>query len=85
MRATLTPCATVQVGKYVISLAKERGIKTINIVRDRPNLAELAASLKALGADIVATPETVEKMTKDAGLEPKLGLNCGVFSLLAAR
>lgn len=41
--------ANSAVGEYVIQLAKQRNVKTINIVRR----ADLAAGLKALGADAV--------------------------------
>ena len=41
--------ANSAVGEYVIQLAKQRNLKTINVVRR----ADLAAGLKALGADAV--------------------------------
>jgi mitochondrial enoyl-[acyl-carrier protein] reductase / trans-2-enoyl-CoA reductase len=66
-----------QVGKYVICIAAKRGIKTINIVRDRPDLQDTVSHLKGLGATLVTTPEKVEADAKVAGLEPILGLNCG--------
>lgn len=62
------------VGRCVIAVAKELGIRTINFVRR----AELVDELLALGADIVLTDD-------DAGLEaakvvsaekPKLAFNC---------
>ena len=65
-----------EVGKYVICLAKRAGVKTINIIRDRPNWDEAVAALTKLGADLVATPETVREKAKEAGLEPILGFNC---------
>jgi Alcohol dehydrogenase GroES-like domain len=68
---------SLQVGKYVISIAAMRGVKTINIVRDRPNLQDMVKSLKDLGATLVSTPEKVEGDAKAAGLEPILGFQCG--------
>ncbi len=41
--------ANSAVGRYLITLAKQEGIKTINIVRR----ADVAAELRALGADVV--------------------------------
>ena len=64
-------------GRYIIVLAKERGIRTCNIVR-RP---EVAAELKALGADAVILDhddpailaERVQQATGNANL--KLGFD----------
>lgn len=65
------------VGQYVIQIARSKGLKTINIVRKRDNWSDVAADLKELGADLVATPESVRNDAKDAGLHPpKLALNC---------
>ena len=47
-------------GRYLIVLAKERGIRTVNIVR-RP---EMVAELKALGADAVVLDSDNEKDLK---------------------
>uniref|UniRef100_A0A672NCF1 Enoyl-[acyl-carrier-protein] reductase, mitochondrial n=1 Tax=Sinocyclocheilus grahami TaxID=75366 RepID=A0A672NCF1_SINGR len=73
---TLTPgCTVIQnasnsaVGQAVIQIAAALGLKTINIIRDRPNCAELIDELQSLGADYVVTEE--EEVPK-----PKLGLNC---------
>lgn len=49
------------VGRAVIEVAKAWGIKTINIVRDRPNIAELKAELTKLGADFIFTEEEFKK------------------------
>lgn len=74
-------CNTLQganstVGQYIISIAKQKGVKTVNIVRDRPDWQETVDALTNLGADLVATPETVQQKAKDAALEPVLGFNC---------
>jgi len=79
--ATLEPgswivqnAANSGVGRCVIAVAKELGLRTMNLVR-RPELIE---ELKALGADVVVTDD-------DAGMEaakaasdgkPKLAFNC---------
>ncbi|XP_061453665.1 enoyl-[acyl-carrier-protein] reductase, mitochondrial isoform X2 [Rhineura floridana] len=49
------------VGQAVIQIAAAKGIKTINVVRDRPNLQELVDRLKSLGADHVITEEMLRK------------------------
>lgn len=73
--------ANSAVGVYAIQLAKHWGIKTINIIRDRPNKAEVVDELLDYGADFVLTEEQlrdVEVITpilKQIG-KPKLFLNC---------
>ncbi|NWU72366.1 MECR protein, partial [Pterocles burchelli] len=49
------------VGQAVIQIAKASGIKTINVVRDRPDLPKLVERLTALGADHVVTEEMLRK------------------------
>ncbi|XP_060640639.2 enoyl-[acyl-carrier-protein] reductase, mitochondrial [Anolis sagrei] len=49
------------VGQAVIQIAAAKGIKTINVVRDRPNLQELVIRLKSLGADHVITEDMLRK------------------------
>uniref|UniRef100_A0A670IMR8 Enoyl-[acyl-carrier-protein] reductase, mitochondrial n=1 Tax=Podarcis muralis TaxID=64176 RepID=A0A670IMR8_PODMU len=49
------------VGQAVIQIAAAKGFKTINVVRDRPNLQELVDRLKSLGADHVVTEEVLRK------------------------
>uniref|UniRef100_A0A8C5IK44 Enoyl-[acyl-carrier-protein] reductase, mitochondrial n=1 Tax=Junco hyemalis TaxID=40217 RepID=A0A8C5IK44_JUNHY len=49
------------VGQAVIQIARASGIKTINVVRDRPDLAKLVERLMALGADHVITEEMLRK------------------------
>ncbi|RUS25289.1 hypothetical protein BC938DRAFT_472372 [Jimgerdemannia flammicorona] len=75
--------ANSSVGQVVIEIAKVLGIKTINIVRNRPNIAELTARLTAIGATHVLTDDelgkvtTKEKIKEWTGGEPiLLGLNC---------
>lgn len=73
--------ANSAVGVYVIQLSKLWGLKTINVIRDRPNKDEVVKELKDFGADIVLTEEEVAKvevmkpLTKNIG-KPKLFLNC---------
>ncbi|NXY09817.1 MECR protein, partial [Pteruthius melanotis] len=68
------------VGQAVIQIARASGIKTINVVRDRPDLPKLVERLMALGADHVVTEETLRKPEmKDifkSTPRPRLALNC---------
>ncbi|NWX19129.1 MECR protein, partial [Aegotheles bennettii] len=68
------------VGQAVIQIAKASGIKTINVVRDRPDLSKLVERLMALGADHVITEEMLRKPEmKDIFKsipKPRLALNC---------
>ncbi|KFW76189.1 hypothetical protein N336_01760, partial [Phalacrocorax carbo] len=68
------------VGQAVIQIAKASGIKTINVVRDRPDLPQLVERLMALGADHVVTEEMLRKPEmKDIFKntpKPRLALNC---------
>ncbi|XP_037237289.1 enoyl-[acyl-carrier-protein] reductase, mitochondrial isoform X1 [Falco rusticolus] len=68
------------VGQAVIQIAKASGIRTINVVRDRPGLPELVERLMALGADHVITEEMLRKPEmKDIFKsipKPRLALNC---------
>ena len=62
------------VGRCVIAVAKELGLRTMNLVR-RP---ELIDELLALGADVVVTDDDtgVEKAKAAADGKPKLAFNC---------
>lgn len=68
------------VGQAVIQLAAEMSLKTVNIVRSRPDIDQLVKMLKDLGAshvitdEFVRTPEMQELMKSLP--KPKLGLNC---------
>jgi len=67
-------------GLAVIQLAKLKGIKTINVVRDRPNFADLHDKLSQMGAHAVVTEEYLataqfRRMLGDIAA-PKLALNC---------
>jgi trans-2-enoyl-CoA reductase len=70
------------VGLYVIQLAKHLQLRSINIMRDRPNFQEASERLRSLGADLVVSEEVaasvaMKKLMEDKGLgRPKLGLNC---------
>jgi len=67
--------ATSAVGQAVIQLCRERGVRTVNIVRDRPGALAEVARLKSLGATVVTTEKNAR--TDAAGLPPpRLGLNC---------
>ncbi|XP_061216855.1 enoyl-[acyl-carrier-protein] reductase, mitochondrial isoform X1 [Neopsephotus bourkii] len=68
------------VGQAVIQIAKASGIKTINVVRDRPDLPKLVERLTALGADHVVTEEMLRKPEMKEIFKsipkPRLALNC---------
>ncbi|XP_026782670.2 enoyl-[acyl-carrier-protein] reductase, mitochondrial [Pangasianodon hypophthalmus] len=49
------------VGQAVIQIAAAKGIHTINIVRDRPDLQQLTDRLKAMGATYVIKEESLRK------------------------
>jgi len=62
-------------GRYLISLAKEAGVRTVNVIR-RP---EVAAELEALGADVVlADGDDLARRVAAAthGDPPRLGIDC---------
>ena len=66
-------------GQSVIEIAKVLKLKTVNIVRDRPDIKELKDDLISLGADIVWTEEELRKTSdfRDKKLaKAKLALNC---------
>uniref|UniRef100_A0A0A9WYW5 Putative trans-2-enoyl-CoA reductase, mitochondrial n=1 Tax=Lygus hesperus TaxID=30085 RepID=A0A0A9WYW5_LYGHE len=77
--------ATSAVGLSVIQIAKARGIKTVNIIRNRTNFSQVKQELMDLGAtvvlpdDMVRDKEYVKKAMTEAGLHDKeirLALNC---------
>jgi len=68
------------VGQSVIQLAKLRGIKTISVIRERPDQAEIVERLKHVGGDIVVTEHyagthNMHRLISDLP-KPKLALNC---------
>ena len=65
------------VGRAVIEIAHAYGYKTINLVRDRPEIATLKNELKSLGADLVFTEEEFQKEGRKIANEYdiKLALN----------
>lgn len=67
------------VGQAVIQIAAAKGIQTINVIRDRPDLQHLSDRLTALGATHVITEETlrrpeIKELFKSCP-RPKLALN----------
>ncbi|KAN0031435.1 hypothetical protein ACTFIV_005299 [Dictyostelium citrinum] len=67
------------VGLSVIQMAKARGIKTINVIRNSPEFEDNVQRLKQLGGDIVVSEEYVRtpafrKLISDLP-SPKLALN----------
>lgn len=63
-------------------IAAARGIKTINVVRDRPTIAQLKEELTRLGATVVVTEEELRYDTLVA-LLVSIGSPC-VTSVYAA-
>ncbi|KAL9980556.1 hypothetical protein ACROYT_G009158 [Oculina patagonica] len=68
------------VGQALIQLAAAWGIKTVNIIRNRPNVEELKNHLKGLGANYVVTEEDLKSSEMKEIMKgvkpPKLALNC---------
>ncbi|ERF69487.1 hypothetical protein EPUS_01816 [Endocarpon pusillum Z07020] len=73
------------VGRAAIQFAKQWGIKSLNVIRERPGWKALKSELEDLGATKVVTESTLmERSFKDqvaewtkSGREPiRLGLNC---------
>ncbi|KAF9122948.1 mitochondrial 2-enoyl thioester reductase [Mortierella sp. 14UC] len=71
------------VGEAVIQLAKPLGVKTINIIRNRPGHEQVAARLTKLGATHILTDDQLGKLeTKElvkswvGKKEVKLAFNC---------
>jgi len=72
--------ANSAVGQFVYQFAKEMGVKTINIIRDRPNFEEIVERMKTTGADIVVSEDYIrrhefKRLISDLPA-PKLALNC---------
>jgi trans-2-enoyl-CoA reductase len=65
------------VGRAVIELANAWGYKSINLIRDRPNIDELKEELKNIGANFVFTEEEFRKENRKISSEYdiKLALN----------
>ncbi|XP_060077156.1 enoyl-[acyl-carrier-protein] reductase, mitochondrial-like [Ylistrum balloti] len=73
--------ANSSVGQCVIQLAREWGITTINIIRNRPDVDKLTSQLKDLGATHVVTEEfassrEMRDMVASLPKAPMLALNC---------
>lgn len=67
------------VGLMVIQLCKIWNYRSVNVIRERPNLQELKNQLMVMGADEVLTESEIRKtqLFKSKTLpEPKLALNC---------
>lgn len=73
-------------GRYLVALAAEAGVRTVNVVRR----AAVAGDLEALGADVVLVDgEDLAERVREAtgGTEPRLGIDCvaGAATLRIAR
>jgi trans-2-enoyl-CoA reductase len=51
--------ANSMVGQSVIQLCKLKGVKTINLIRNRPDLGATVDYLKSIGGDVVVADECV--------------------------
>jgi len=67
--------ANSAVGLAVIQIAKKRNLRTINVVRNRDDIADLRAEMTRLGADVVLTEEEARTAWKELP-RPLLALNC---------
>ncbi|KAL7874451.1 hypothetical protein SRHO_G00054210 [Serrasalmus rhombeus] len=67
------------VGQAVIQIAAAKGVHTINVVRDRPDLSQLTDRLKVMGATHVIKEETLRRPEMKELFKfyprPKLALN----------
>lgn len=66
-------------GQNVIQICRTWGLRSVNIIRDRPEVNELKAFLSQLGADCTFTEEELRKtdIFKSGKIDkPKLALNC---------
>lgn len=79
------------VGQSVIEIARNMGLRTVNLIRNREGVDELKQQLQERGADFVLTDEEFRKNSPfQTGLvdPPKLVLNCisgkGVIDLVKA-
>jgi len=72
--------ANSAVGQAVVQMAKYKKVKTVNLIRDRPDFEDLSNKLKQLGADVVARNETIGTPEFKKLIEkfpaPRLALNC---------
>ncbi|XP_024090018.1 enoyl-[acyl-carrier-protein] reductase, mitochondrial isoform X3 [Pongo abelii] len=68
------------VGQAVIQIAAALGLRTINVVRDRPDIQKLSDRLKSLGAERVITEEELRRPEMKNFFkempQPRLALNC---------
>ncbi|XP_044523894.1 enoyl-[acyl-carrier-protein] reductase, mitochondrial isoform X1 [Gracilinanus agilis] len=68
------------VGQAVIQIAAALGLRTINVVRDRPDLQKLTDRLKGLGAEHIFTEEAMRRPEMKDFFKnfprPRLAFNC---------
>uniref|UniRef100_A0A915P5M1 Alcohol dehydrogenase-like C-terminal domain-containing protein n=1 Tax=Meloidogyne floridensis TaxID=298350 RepID=A0A915P5M1_9BILA len=68
--------ANSSVGHFVIQICRILGVKTVNVVRDRPQIEILKNHLKKSGADEVYTEKEFSTLIRSKKLKAKLALNC---------
>lgn len=78
--------ANSAVGRAVIQICRLRGLRSVNVVRPRDDMASLVNELKALGADEVITEDQLVREYRGKIKDVKLALNCvgGKSTLLLA-
>lgn len=79
---------TSSTGKYVLQLAKQKGVHCISVIRDRPNRGDTEKELKEMGSSLVVTRDELQGALKGwSHGKPKLGLDCvgGLDSLEVAK
>ncbi|XP_058791718.1 enoyl-[acyl-carrier-protein] reductase, mitochondrial [Phymastichus coffea] len=71
--------ANSAVGQFVIQLCRIWGFKSVNVIRERPDVQNLKDQLLCLGADVVLTEQelrTTDIFKSKQLAQPKLALNC---------
>lgn len=77
-----------ETGRAVIQLAKERGLRTVSVIGDKPGTAAIVEELKQLGSDVVLTEAYtntwfVKRLLNDLP-KPALALNSSTGSQATA-
>ena len=68
--------ANSAVGRLIIQMASFMGVRTLNIIRDRPDFDALAGELRQLDPNGNATVIKADDVKNITGITAKLGLNC---------
>jgi len=68
--------ANSAVGRAVIQLCRAWGFRSVNVIRDRPDVDALKQDLTSLGADVVLTEGELRAARGDLTLSAGVALNC---------